>query len=355
VWGFSQEPGDGPPPKVGLVLSGGGAKGLAHIGVLKVLEEAGVTVDYIGGTSMGAIVGALYASGYGAEELDSIFRTTEFTSLIQDHVPRGAMSFQEKENSEKYALSLPFTNFRVSFPQAISGGQNIFNELVRLLYHVKDVNDFNELPIPFLCMATNMETGEAVLLDRGFLPEAILASGTFPSLFEPSEIDGNILIDGGVVYNYPIEQDRAMGADLIIGLDVQAALASRGSLSSAMEILLQINNYRTVNDMRRKAGKTDIYIKPDIGGFSVIDFGRGPAIVERGERAARDKMEELRALARTQGSPPLRKAPTPTTDSLTINRMLITGNDLYTRGYIQGKLPLKLSEKIALDDLKQSN
>src|SRR5690606_39289088 len=112
VWGFSQEPGDGPPPKVGLVLSGGGAKGLAHIGVLKVLEEAGVTVDYIGGTSMGAIVGALYASGYGAEELDSIFRTTEFTSLIQDHVPRGAMSFQEKENSEKYALSLPFTNFR---------------------------------------------------------------------------------------------------------------------------------------------------------------------------------------------------------------------------------------------------
>src|SRR5690606_26005539 len=167
VLGFSQE--DGPPPKVGLVLSGGGAKGLAHIGVLKVLEEAGVRVDYIGGTSMGAIVGALYASGYDARELDSIFRTTELTTLIQDDVPRGAKRFQEKENSEKYALSLPFTDFKVSFPQAISGGQNIYNELVRLLYHVKDVNDFNKLPIPFLCVATNMETGEAVLLDRGFL------------------------------------------------------------------------------------------------------------------------------------------------------------------------------------------
>src|SRR5690606_41229828 len=116
VWGFSQEPGDGPPPKVGLVLSGGGAKGLAHIGVLKVLEEAGVTVDYIGGTSMGAIVGALYASGYGGEELDSIFRSTGVTSLFQDHDPPGAMSFQEREISEKYCLSQHFTTIRVSFP-----------------------------------------------------------------------------------------------------------------------------------------------------------------------------------------------------------------------------------------------
>src|SRR5690606_21117016 len=208
----AQDTPQGPPPKVGLVLSGGGAKGLAHIGVLKMIDSAGVRVDYIGGTSMGAIVGALYASGYTGKELDSIFRSMDFTALIQDDVPRGAKSFQEKENSERYALTLPFTDFRVSFPQAISGGQNIFNELVRLLYHVKDVDDFNKLPIPFLCVATNMETGEGVILDKGYLPEAILASGTFPSLFEPAEIDGKILIDGGVVNNYPIEQVRAMGA-----------------------------------------------------------------------------------------------------------------------------------------------
>lgn len=357
VWstfpGFSQEGRREAAPKVGLVLSGGGAKGLAHIGVLKVLEEAGVRVDYIGGTSMGAIVGALYASGYSAQELDSIFRTTEFTSLIQDNVPRGAKSFQEKENSEKYALSLPFTNFKVSFPQAISGGQNIFNMLVRLLHHVKDVNEFDKLPIPFVCMATDMETGEAILLDRGFLPEAILASGTFPSLFEPSEINGRILIDGGVVNNYPIDEVRAMGADLIIGVDVQDDLATRESLSSAMEILLQINNYRTVNDMKRKTGSTDIYIKPDIAGFSVIDFARGAAIVERGEEAARDSMEVLRELGRTQDRTPLPRKPVAPTDSLIINRMLIRGNDLYTRGYIKGKLRFNLAEKIAFADLEQ--
>jgi len=340
-------------PKVGLVLSGGGAKGLAHIGALKMIDSAGVKVDYIGGTSMGAIIGALYAAGYSGNELDSIFRSMDFSSLIQDDVPRGAKSFQEKENSERYALTLPFTNFKVSFPQAISGGQNIFNELVRLLYHVKDVQDFSELPIPFLCVATNMETGEGVILDSGYLPEAILASGTFPSLFEPAEIDGQILIDGGVVNNYPIDQVRAMGADLIIGVDVQDDLATRESLSSAMEILLQINNYRTVNDMKKKAVQTDIYIKPNIEGYSVIAFGQGLEIVEKGESAAKDKMGELQELAKAQGGAVMPKVPILELDSLTINRMLIRGNDQYTRGYIKGKLRFNLAEKIPFEDLKQ--
>ena len=192
ILGHAQNIPSDTPPKVGLVLSGGGAKGLAHIGALKVIEEAGIKVDYIGGTSMGAIVGALYASGYSAQELDSIFRNTDFTNLIQDNVPRGAKTFYEKEDSERYALALPFTDFKVSFPQAISGGQNIYNMLVQLLFHVKDIHDFKKLPIPFLCVATNVETGEEVLLDNGYLPEAIVASGTFPSLFEPSEIDGAI-------------------------------------------------------------------------------------------------------------------------------------------------------------------
>ncbi|MEM6542874.1 MAG: patatin-like phospholipase family protein, partial [Bacteroidota bacterium] len=214
-------------PKVGLVLSGGGAKGLAHIGALKVIEEAGVEIDFVGGTSMGAIIGGLYAAGYSAKELDSIFRNTNLSELIQDNVPRSAKTFYEKEDSERYAITLPFDNFKVSFPQGISGGQNIYNEFVRLLYHVKDIQDFNQLPIPFLCIATNIETGKPVLLDQGYLPEAIIASGTLPSLFEPTEVNGQILIDGGVVNNYPIDEIRAKGADIIIGVDVQDALAKR--------------------------------------------------------------------------------------------------------------------------------
>ncbi len=341
------------PPKVGLVLSGGGAKGMAHIGALKVIDEAGIKIDYIGGTSMGAIVGALYASGYSAIELDSIFKATNFSELIQDNVPRGAKTFYEKEDSERYALGLPFTNFNVSFPQAISGGQNIYTELVRLLFHVKDIQDFKRLPIPFLCIATNVETGEEVLLNGGYLPEAIMASGTFPSLFEPSEIDGEILIDGGVVNNYPIDKIRALGADLIIGVDVQHGLATRESLSSATEILLQINNYRTVDDMKEKIEKTEIYIRPDIDDFSVIDFDRSLEIVEIGEAAAYKRLDELQEIAQSQNNASVKKDRVKTSDSLTINRLIIKGNDRYTRGYIKGKLRFDLAEKTSFEKLKQ--
>ncbi|MGX1927812.1 patatin-like phospholipase family protein [Flagellimonas sp. 2504JD4-2] len=351
--GWSQTSAHGDDLKVGLVLSGGGAKGMAHIGALKIIDEAGIKVDYIGGTSMGAIVGALYASGYSANELDSIFRVTDFSQLIQDNVPRGAKTFYEKEDSERYALSLPFTNFNVSFPQAISGGQNIYNELVRLLFHVKDVQDFNRLPIPFLCIATNVETGEEVLLDSGYLPEAIMASGTFPSLFEPAEIEGEILIDGGVVNNYPIDEIKALGADLIIGVDVQHGLSTRESLSSATEILLQINNYRTVNDMKVKAEQTDIYIRPNIDDFSVIDFDRSNEIMDSGEEAAALIISRLEEVAQEQkGGTVVRKRIEPM-DSLTINRLIIKGNDQYTRGYIKGKLRFNLAEKIPFEKLKQ--
>ncbi|TMU55309.1 patatin-like phospholipase family protein [Flagellimonas algicola] len=349
VLGRSQEE----SPKVGLVLSGGGAKGMAHIGALKVIDEAGIKIDYIGGTSMGAIVGALYASGYSAKELDSIFRVTNFTELIQDNVPRGAKTFYEKEDSERYALGLPFTNFNVSFPQAISGGQNIYNELVRLLFHVKDIQDFGSLPIPFLCVATNVETGEEVLLDRGYLPEAIMASGTFPSLFEPSEIEGEVLIDGGVVNNYPIDEIKALGADIIIGVDVQHGLATRESLESATEILLQINNYRTVRDMKKKAQQTDIYIRPDIDDFSVIDFDRSLEIVESGEIAAYTQLKALKDIAAKQQITPTPKKRIAVKDSLVINRLILEGNDRYTRGYIKGKLRLNLAEKVAFEKLKQ--
>lgn len=351
--GTSQIAGNQAQPKVGLVLSGGGAKGLAHIGALKVIEGTGVQIDYIGGTSMGAIVGALYASGYSAKALDSIFKVTDFSELIQDNVPRSAKTFYRKEDSERYALSLPFTNFSVSFPEAISGGQNIYNELVRLLFHVKDIQDFKKLPIPFLCMATDVETGEEVLLDSGYLPEAIMASGTFPSLFEPSEIDGKVLIDGGVVNNYPIEEVRQMGAELIIGVDVQHGLATRESLTSATEILLQINNYRTVNDMKEKVGKTDVYIRPDIDGFSVIDFERSADIVISGERGALDKKEELLKVAQRQNDISARKENIRPTDSLIINRLITEGNNKYTRGYIKGKLRFSLSEKIPFEKLKE--
>ncbi|MGS2740258.1 patatin-like phospholipase family protein [Sinomicrobium sp. M5D2P17] len=350
--GYTQDS-DPEDVKVGLVLSGGGAKGLAHIGALKVIEEAGVRIDYIGGTSMGAIIGALYASGYSAKQLDSIFQVVDFNELIQDNVPRSARTFYEKENSERYALTLPFDNFKISFPRALSRGQNIYNLLVKLLYPVNDVEDFSKLPIPFFCIATNVETGEPVMLNKGYLPEAILASGSFPSLFNPVEIEGNVLIDGGVVNNYPINGVKALGAEKIIGIDVQDALAERDELSAATDILMQINNYRTVSDMKKKAGETDVYIKPEIKGFSVVSFDRGQSIIAKGETAAREKMQVLRELAARQTSGPRPEHYMKEVDSIDISGLTLEGNDKYSRAYIKGKLRFTTSGKVSFLKLDQ--
>ena len=340
--------------KVGLVLSGGGAKGMAHIGALKVIEEAGVKIDYIGGTSMGAIVGALYASGYSATQLDSIFRNTDFNRLISDNLPRGVKTFYEKEDSERYAIKLPFDNFKIAIPQGFSGGQNIYHELVKYLYHVKDVNDFGELPIPFICIATNVETGEQVNLESGYLPEAILASGTLPSLFEPFTIEGKVLIDGGVVNNYPIEEVKKMGADIIIGVDVQHGLRDRSDLLSATEILLQINNFRTAEDMVEKSAQTDIYIKPDMSNYSVMDFDLEDEIITMGENAAKVKFEELKIVASGQSKYESELEPIAPVDSLLVTRLIIRGdNESYSRGYVKDKLRFKLGDKATFEKLQQ--
>ena len=157
-WSFSQEnkPSD---PRVGLVLSGGGAKGLAHVGVLKILDSLGVRVDYVAGTSMGAVVGGLYASGYSGKQLDSIIRSTKFDLLISDEIPRESKTFYERKNGEKYALALPFDNFKINLPSSISRGQNVFNLVSKLTLGVSGIEDFSKLPIPFYCIATDMETG----------------------------------------------------------------------------------------------------------------------------------------------------------------------------------------------------
>ena len=336
--------------KVGLVLSGGGAKGLAHIGALKVIEDSGIRVDYIGGTSMGAIVGGLYAAGYSANDLDSIFNTLDFEKLIQDDIPRSAKTFYEKKESQRYALTLPFDGFRIGFPSGISKGQNVYNLLSKLTTHVGEVSDFNDLPIPFLCITTNVETGRAVVLDKGYLPRAITASGALPSLFSPVKIGDSLYVDGGVVNNYPIDEVRAMGADVIIGIDVQDSLKAREDLQSAIKVLGQINNYRTINAMVEKAGQTDLYIKPNIDDFNVVSFDQGNAIIGSGEQAARKSFEALKALAaRQKGPQPQRLSPPPVQNEIFIRSVEIRGTENYSRAYVLGKLKLRTPSKITYD------
>jgi NTE family protein len=336
-------------PKIGLVLSGGGAKGLAHIGVLKEIEKAGIKIDYIGGTSMGAIIGGLYASGYTATELDSIFKGTNFDELLQDFVPRNNKTFYEKQNDEIYALTLPFQKFKVSFPRGLSKGLYNYNLISKLTHNVRHIRNFNELKIPFLCIGTNVETGEEVVFNKGSFPLALLASGAFPSLFSPVEIEGKLYIDGGVTNNYPVEEVRKMGADIIIGVDVQDDLKNIEQIKGATGVLVQISNFQMLEKMKAKKELTDIYIKPNIEGYSVISFDQGETLVKKGVEAAllvKDKLDKLgtnyKPVSVNQSK----------TDSLFIQGVAINGLQNYTQSYVLGKLRFKVGTKISYTDLQ---
>ena len=338
--------------KVGLVLSGGGAKGLAHIGVLKVIEEAGVRIDYIAGTSMGAIIGGLYASGYSARQIDSIVHKVDFDQIIQDNLPRSARTFYEKKDTERYAITLPFDNFKLDFPQSLSKGQNTYNLLAKTLDHVSNITEFDKLPIPFFCIATDVERGQQIILENGYLPEAISASGALPSLFSPVILDGKLLIDGGVVNNYPVAELKAKGMDIIIGVDVQDELRDRDELKSAPDILLQINNYRTIKAMETKRDSTDIYVRPDIQEYTLVSFDDLNQIIDLGENAATQQLNALKNVGLQQSTLSRKRTypkPKPQ-DSLHITAVTLSGNENYTRSYILGKLKLEPPITLSYDD-----
>jgi NTE family protein len=339
-------------PKIGLVLSGGGAKGLAHIGVLKVIDSLGVKIDYIAGTSMGAIIGGLYASGYSGNQLDSIFYEIDFDKLINDDLPRASKAFYERDNSEKYAITLPFDNFKISLPSALSRGQNTYSLISRLTLHVSDIDNYSQLPIPFFCIATNIESGKQVVFENGNLTQSIMASGALPSLFQPVKIKDEVFIDGGVVNNYPIDELRAKGMDIIIGVDVQDGLLKRDELTSALDVLSQINRFKTINVMKPKIEQTDIYIKPNIKDFNVVSFDEGTKIIKAGKYAALSKLNIFRTLqSKTYEAKPITNIKT--IDSLTINNITINGSENYTRAYVLGKLKIKSAKKISYKDFNK--
>ena len=348
-WGFSQEK-ESKNPRVGLVLSGGGAKGLAHVGVLKTLDSLGVRVDYIAGTSMGAVVGALYASGYTGQQLDSIIRSTNFNILISDKVPRNSKTFYERKNSEKYVLTLPFNNFKIQLPSSISRGQNVFNLLSKLTLNVSGINDFSKLPIPFYCVATDIQSGEEVILDHGNLAQAIAASSALPTLFQPVKLNNKLLMDGGIVNNFPVNGLLSKNLDYIIGVDVQDDLLMVDELNSVSNIMLQINNFRAVEELNKKSKLLDIYIQPDVDDFSIISFGQGLKIIEEGQKETLKFLDRLKSISQVQNFKK-RTLKFPEYNQIKINKVKVSGLGKYTSSYVKGKLRFRNGEIISYDDL----
>lgn len=290
--------------KVGVVLSGGGAKGAAHITVLKVLEDAGIPIDYITGTSMGAIIGGLYAIGYDTHTLDSMVRSQNWTDLITDKVSRRNLSFSAKERKELYILTVSLNkNKRFQLPSGLVGGHNVYNLLTELTIGYHDSLSFRELPIPFACIAYDMVTGNAVTLDKGYLAKAIRASMSIPGAFEPIYDNGMVLIDGGISNNFPADVIKEMGADIVIGVDVSAGARGEEDLVTISDMFNQITHFLGEESYNNNMKLVDLYIKPDITPYTAGSFSPEAidTLLRRGEVAARNQWEEIIALKKKIG------------------------------------------------------
>ena len=240
--------------KIGLSLSGGGAKGFAHIGVLKVIDSLGVKIDYISGTSMGAIVGGLYASGYTGKEIEKIVLDTDFYNIIANEKTRQETTFFNK-SVDKYILTIPVKDGKINvLPKAISTGQKNIYLLKELFKNVSTIDDFSKLPIPFLCIGTNLESGKMEIFEKGDLVSSIMASSAFPSLMDPVKIGDSLYIDGAMTVNYPSKPLKDKGIDIVIGVDLSQGLATAKDLQSAISILNQVIDYG-IQKETKKIGK----------------------------------------------------------------------------------------------------
>jgi NTE family protein len=259
-------------PRIGLVLSGGGAHGIAHIGVLKVMEEAGLRPDYITGVSMGSIIGGMYSLGYSTDSLQKIFNNINWKLVLSNKIPENKVIFLEKYHFSNSAVSLPLSLKKVVLPSGLINGQQVENTLSFYAWPAADINDFSKLPIPFLCVATDIITYTEVVLKSGYLPDAIRASFSVPSVFTPLKIDSLILLDGGLIRNFAATEAKEMGADILIGSYVGFHGHKAEQLQSVSGIMEQIGMFRSLSDFENEKKLVNVLIKPETEGFSIFSF-----------------------------------------------------------------------------------
>lgn len=284
-------------PKIGLVLSGGGAKGFAELGVLKILEENNIPIDYISGTSIGALIGVLYSAGYSTKDIESIVKSMDSSIFFADKISREDLPMEEKVFSERYSLSIPMKNYKLSLPKSLISGQNVYMTLKKYLWSAKDIKNFDNLPIPVHIMTTNINTGEPVVLTKGDLVKALASSMALPAFYHPIswEEEGLVLCDGLSSDNFPVEEVKKMGADIIIGVNISAPLSNMDDLNF-ITVLNQIQYYRSYNKTNEQKEKADILIEPDTSLYFPLDFSKGEELINIGKEAALKKLDNIKTL-----------------------------------------------------------
>ncbi len=342
--------------KIGLALSGGGARGLAHIGVLRELEKHGLKIDYIAGSSMGSIIGGLYAMGYSADQLVELEKSLNWDRLFNENVKRSSRSMHERLLNESFQVSLPIDQQGIHLPEGLITGQNIHNLLSRLCWPYHEVSNFSNLPIPFAATATNLANGDLVVLDHGYLPDALRASMGIPTIFTPYRIDDKILIDGGVARSIPASEVREMGADFIISVNVTKQLKPVDSLRSLTSIMNQVINIRDNRDFQRQLEFTDLLIEPEVVKFSISDFKHADELIELGQAATRPHGKILQRLPedtvrdrKTQDKPG-----TPAMNARRFSELEIRGLQDLSRELVMQTFDLSLPKDLRHSDIKNA-
>lgn len=350
--------------KVGVVLSGGGAKGVAHIGALKVIREAGIPIDYIAGTSMGSIIGGLSAIGYTPKQLETMVKQQNWTFLLSDRIKRSEQTMSERQASETYVLSIPFTkSLKDKTFGGVIQGQNLENLFQNLTLGYHDSISFNKLPIPFACVSENIVNGHKIVFHDGILATAMRASMAIPGVFTPVRLDSMVLVDGGMVDNYPVDVAKAMGAEIIIGVDVQNNLRTAGELNSAPDILNQIISLSGQAIYLENIKKTNAYIKVNVEGYSAASFTSQAldTLMQRGEVAARSKWDELIALKKIIGIPqdyvatyPALEVSTYEAKDFFVKDILFSGIEDDDKKWMMHKCKLQENTKITMEQLEKA-
>lgn len=325
--------------RVGLALSGGGALGIAHIGVIQAIEEAGIRIDYITGTSMGSLVGGLYAIGYTSDQLVEIATSSNFVELFTKKENRIYLSNYEKIKDNRTIATFPVNEKRIDLPRGIITGQNVYTYLSRLTRSVHGIDKFENFPIPFAAVATDLETGNAKVFSSGYLPDALRASISIPSLFIPHEIDGKLYVDGGLIRNIPVEDAIEMGANYTIAVDVSSPLMTKDSLNTFAKVLNQSVYFRIHDyaDVQREMADYAVRIK-ELEPYSATDFDKADELLQIGREAGKKHLEEFKKIAARQNTHPQERKPLKDTGSFPVQNIVIEGNSLYDDEFIINQL-----------------
>lgn len=348
-------------PKIGLCLSGGGAKGLIYVGLLKVIDSLDIKIDYITGTSMGAIIGGLYSIGYTGKELDSLARYTNWSKYLTNNVPLNKISFEEKDEYGRYMIELNSNTLSPDLPIAVINGQNITTFLNDLTFRVHHISDFNKFPIPFKCVAVDIVTGQPVVLDKGSLALALRASMSIPTAFSPVDTGKMLLVDGGLFKNFPAEYVKKMGADYIIGANSSGMLLKKKELKTLVNMLEQTTSFSIASDYERQKKLCDLLIDYNDAlkdaGIGTLDFGKSKAILALGDAVAHQFLDTLIAIAEQQRKYYVTEMDTSKlnkSDSLYMQDIELTLDKSKLEAIIQNKIRLKDYNNISKKEINKT-